>query len=344
MSQAERLLRACRREPVDKTPVWLMRQAGRYMKEYWTFRDQYNFLDMVKIPEVAAQITMQPVNAYDLDAAIIFQDLLPILEPMGLELEYAKGVGPVIHNPIRSEADVDALRIQPAEEVMGFSRDAIQHTLELLEGRIPLIGFAGAPFTLACYAIEGGSSRNYTFAKGMMYGEPLVWHRLMEKLSGAIADLLLLQVNAGAQVVQIFDSWIGALSPADYREYVLPHTRRAIEMVKAGCDVPVIHFGTGTAGILSLLKEAGGDVIGVDWRADLAEAWDGLGDEVGVQGNLDPVILFAPWQEIEKQTARILDSVKGRNGHIFNLGHGILQQTPVEHVRQLVDFVHGYTE
>ncbi|MCZ6635755.1 MAG: uroporphyrinogen decarboxylase [bacterium] len=344
MSQSERLLQACRREPVDKTPVWLMRQAGRYMKEYWTFRDQYDFLDMVKTPEVAAQITMQPVNAYDVDAAIIFQDLLPILEPMGLELEYAKGVGPVIHNPIRSKADVDALRIQPAEEAMGFSRDAIQLTLELLEGRIPLIGFAGAPFTLACYAIEGGASRSYTFAKGLMYGEPLVWHRLMEKLSGAVADLLLLQVNAGAQVAQVFDSWIGALSPADYREYVLPHTRRAIEMVKAKSDVPVIHFGTGTAGILSLLKEAGGDVIGVDWRVDLAEAWDGLGDDVGVQGNLDPVILFAPWQEIEKQTARILDSVKGRNGHIFNLGHGILQQTPVEHVRQLVDFVHSYTE
>ena len=340
---AHRLLKACKREVVDKTPVWLMRQAGRYMKEYWTFRDKYGFLEMVKIPEVAAQITMQPVNAYDLDAAIIFQDLLPILEPMGLELEYRKGEGPVFLNPIRSATDVDALKPCEAESTMDFTRGAIQETLSLLDGRMPLIGFAGAPFTLACYAIEGGSSRSYTIAKSMMYGETKVWHRLMEKMSKAITEYLLLQVDAGVHVVQVFDSWVGALSPSDYREFVLPHTKEAIQAVKAQTDIPLIHFGTGTAGFLPLLKEAGGDVIGVDWRYDLATAWDQLGDDVGVQGNLDPVVLFSPFEEVKRQTARILDSVKDRPGHIFNLGHGILQHTPVENVRQLVVFVHSYT-
>ena len=328
---SDRLLKACRRKPVDATPVWLMRQAGRYMKEYWTYRDKYSFLEMVKTPEVATAITMQPVNAYDLDAAIIFQDLLPILEPMGLDLDYVKDKGPVIGNPVRTIADIEALTLKPAEEAMPFACEAIKTTLRELDGRIPLIGFAGAPFTLACYAIEGGGSRNYEISKGL------------DLVAQAIGDYLIAQANAGAQVLQVFDSWVGALSPADYRKFVLPHTQKAIAIVTEKVDVPLIHFGTGTAGTLELLKEAGGDVIGVDWRIDLDVAWARLGDDVGVQGNLDPVVLFAPFDEVKRQAARVLDSVKGKPGHIFNLGHGILQHTPVDNVRQLVDFVHEYT-
>lgn len=341
---SDRFLKACRKEPVDATPVWFMRQAGRYMKAYWTYRNRYDFLDMVKTPEVAAAITLQPVNAYDVDAAIIFQDLLPILEAMGLELDYVKGAGPVIHNPIRTRADIDALTVKPAEEAMPYTGDAIRTTIAELEGRVPLIGFAGAPFTLVCYAIEGGSSRNYEIAKGLMYGDPNQWHRLMDLMASAIADSLLAQANAGAQALQVFDSWVGALSPADYREYALPHSQKTIALVKQNTDVPLIHFGTGTAGLLDLLKEAGGEVIGVDWRVDLDVAWNRLGTEVGVQGNLDPVVLFAPFEEVEQQARRVLDSVQGRRGHIFNLGHGILPRTPVENVRKLIDFVHEYTK
>ncbi len=340
----DRFLKACRREAVDATPVWFMRQAGRYMKAYWTYRDRYDFLDMVKTPEIAAAITMQPVNAYNVDAAIIFQDLLPILEPMGLQLDYVKGEGPVIHNPIRTVADIDALTLKPAQEAMSYTGDAIRMTAAELNGRLPLIGFAGAPFTLVCYAIEGGASRNYEIAKGLMYGEPKQWHRLMDLIATAIGDSLVSQVKAGARAVQVFDSWVGALSPADYREYALPHSQKAIAIAKEKADAPLIHFGTGTAGILELLKEAGGDIIGVDWRVDLDVAWNRLGDDVGVQGNLDPVALFAPLEEVKRQTTRILNSVKGRRGHIFNLGHGILPRTPVKNVRKLIDFVHDYTE
>ncbi|MDA0745005.1 MAG: uroporphyrinogen decarboxylase [bacterium] len=344
MSQSNRFLQACRREHVDRTPVWLMRQAGRYMAEYRALKEKYSFLEMVKTPELAAEVTMQPVNAYAVDAAIIFQDILPILEPMGLHLEYVKGEGPVIHNPVRSAADVDALQVRPAAEALAFAGEAIRQVRQELAGKVPLIGFSGAPFTLVCYAIEGGASRNYTIAKGLMYGQPDVWKKLMEKMSAAVADYLKLQAASGAQVLQVFDSWVGALSPADYETYVLPYTRQAIEAVKdAFADIPLIHFGTGTGGMLHLMKAAGGDVIGVDWREDLAQAWDGLGNGVAVQGNLDPVILFAPVEEIRKQAARILDSVRGRPGHIFNLGHGILQHTPVDHVAALVDFVHEYT-
>ena len=343
MSQADRFLRACAKQDVDRTPVWLMRQAGRYMAEYRALKDRYDFLEMVKTPDLATQVTLQPVEAYDLDAAIIFQDILPVLESMGLELEYVKGEGPVIHNPVRTSSAVEALQVHPAEEVMGFTVDAIKQTRVALNDRIPLIGFGGAPFTLACYAIEGGSSRNYINAKGMMYGAPELWHRLMTKVSEAVAGYLAAQASAGAQALQLFDSWVGALSPADYETYVLPHSQSVIDMVKAEFDLPFIHFGTGTSGMLPQIKAAGGDVIGVDWRIDMAKAWQILGDDVAVQGNLDPVILFAPEGEIKRQAARVLDSVKGRPGHIFNLGHGILQHTPVEHVSALVDFVHDYT-
>ncbi len=343
MSRSDRFLRACRREAVDRTPVWLMRQAGRYMADYRRLREQYGILEIIKAPDLAAEVTLQPVQAFGVDAAIIFADILPVLEPMGLQLEYAKGEGPVIHNPVRTEADVERLTVRPAQEELGFTLQAIRQVRERLDGEVPLIGFSGAPFTLVSYAVEGGASRNYTTVKGLMYGQPSVWHRLMEKMARAVGDYLQAQAEAGAQALQLFDSWAGALSPADYREYVLPHSQRAIESVKSRAEIPVIHFGTATSGMLPLLKEAGGDVIGVDWRIDLAEAWERLGEEVAVQGNLDPAILFAPVPEIQKQAARILDGVRGRPGHVFNLGHGVLQYTPVEHVGALIDFVHEYT-
>ena len=342
MSRADRFLKTCRREAVDATPVWLMRQAGRYMPEYRKLKERHAFLEMVKTPEIATKITLQPVNAFNVDAAIIFQDILPLLEPMGLELEYIGGAGPVIHNPVRTAADVEALTVRPAADAMDFAAAAIREARRALDERVPLIGFSGAPFTLVCYAVEGGASRDYRIAKALMYEHPETWRRLMEKMSAAVGDYLRVQAAAGAQALQLFDSWAGALSPADYAEYVLPHTRRAIQMVADTCDVPVIHFGTGTSGILPLLKRAGGDVIGVDWRIELDEAWDRLGADVAVQGNLDPTVLFAPVPVIERRAARILDSVRGRPGHIFNLGHGILQHTPVEHVAALVDFVHAY--
>ncbi len=344
MSQAERLLRACRRETVDATPIWLMRQAGRYMPEYRALREKYSILELIKTPDLATEITLQPINAFDLDAAIIFADILPILEGMGLELDFVKGEGPIIRNPVRTAADVETLVMRPAEETVGFTLQAIKQVKNELAGRIPLIGFSGAPFTLASYAIEGGASRNYLTTKSLMYQQPNVWHSLLEKLAGVVGDYLRRQAVAGAQVLQLFDSWVGTLSPADYQEYVLPHSKRTIEIAKSNHDLPLIHFGTGTCGILSLLKQAGGDVIGVDWRVDLAQIWPQLGDEVAIQGNLDPVLLFAPIPEIRKQAARILDRVRGKPGHIFNLGHGILQRTPVGHVAALVDFVHEYTQ
>ncbi|MEW5959073.1 MAG: uroporphyrinogen decarboxylase [Chloroflexota bacterium] len=344
MSPAERFLRACRREPVDATPIWLMRQAGRYMAEYRALRERYSILELIKTPDLAAEVTLQPIKAFNLDAAIIFADILPVLEGMGLRLEFVKGDGPLIHNPLRTAADVEALVVRPPEETLGYTLAAIRQVRQELDGRVALIGFSGAPFTLASYAIEGGSSKNYIKAKSLMYEQPRVWHCLMEKLAAAVGDYLRAQVAAGAQVVQLFDSWVGALSPADYRAYVWPYVKRVIELAKSEHNVPLINFGTGTSGMLPLFKSAGGDVIGVDWRIDLAAAWTQLGDDVAVQGNLDPVVLFASIPEIKRQAARILDSVRGKPGHIFNLGHGILQHTPVEHVAALIDFVHEYTQ
>jgi uroporphyrinogen decarboxylase len=343
MSQADRFLRACRRETVDATPVWLMRQAGRYMEEYRALRNQYSILEIIKTPDLATQVTLQPIKAFNVDAAIIFADILPILEGMGLHLEFVKGDGPVIHNPLRTAADIEALTTPPAEEALYFTLQAIKQVKAELAGKVPLIGFSGAPFTLASYAIEGETSRNYITTKSLMYEKPKAWHMLMDKLAASVGNYLRAQAEAGADALQLFDSWVGALSPADYREFVLPYVRRTIEIAKSQHDTPLIHFSTGTAGMLPLLKEAGGDVIGVDWRIDLAEASAQLGPDVAIQGNLDPVVLFAPIPELKRQTARILDSIKGRQGHIFNLGHGILQHTPVEHVAVLVDFVHEYT-
>jgi uroporphyrinogen decarboxylase len=338
-----RFLKACRRQPADATPIWLMRQAGRYMAEYRELRKSYGILDIIKTPALACEVTMQPIQAFDLDAAIIFADILPPLEGMGLSLEFVKGEGPVIHNPIRTAADVDALQVPPPEESLPYTLEAIRLVREELDGRgIPLIGFSGAPFTLAAYAIEGGSSRNFQHAKGLMMGEPAAWHRLMEKMSQVVGYYLRAQAEAGAQVLQLFDSWVGALSPTDYRELVMPYSRQAIELTRSA-DVPIIHFGTDTNGMLELIRDAGGDVIGVDWRIDLDEAWRRLGPSVAIQGNLDPIALFAPWPELKRRAQLVLDLAARRPGHIFNLGHGILPQTPVDNVRRLVDFVHEYT-
>lgn len=337
-------LAACARQPTPHTPVWLMRQAGRYMPEYRAVKERFaSMLGMVKDPAVATEITLQPVNAFALDAAIIFADILTLLEGMGFQLEFVKGHGPVIHNPITHPDQIDQLTRPAPEESVGYTLEAIRLTQRALSGRIPLIGFSGAPFTLACYAIEGGASREFIKAKTLMYTEPAAWHRLMDRLATAVGHYLAAQVRAGADALQLFDSWVGALSPADYREFVLPHSAKALALARAGGRVPLIHFGTGTTGILPLIKEAGGDVIGVDWRTDLAEAWDRLGPEVAVQGNLDPAILFSTPAEIRRQAARILDGVRGRPGHIFNLGHGIMEHTPVDNVRALVDFVYEYS-
>jgi uroporphyrinogen decarboxylase len=335
----DRFLKACRREPVDCTPVWLMRQAGRYLAEYRSLREKYPILEIVKTPELAVEVTLQPINAFDLDAAIIFADILPPLEAMGLSLEFIRGEGPLIHDPLRSAADVAALHVPETRESLNFTLNAIRLARRELDGRVPLIGFSGAPFTLASYAIEGGASRNFALTKGFMYSQPDAWHELMDKLARLVGDYLKAQAEAGAQALQLFDSWVGALSPADYHHYVLPYSRRAIQTARSA-GVPVIHFSTGTAGMLELVKEAGGDVIGVDWRISLANAWQRLGDDVAIQGNLDPAALLAPRPELERQVNAVLAQANQRPGHIFNLGHGVLPQTPVEHVAWLVDFVH----
>ncbi|MBI3325812.1 MAG: uroporphyrinogen decarboxylase [Nitrospinae bacterium] len=337
--RADRFLKACQREPVDCTPVWFMRQAGRYMAEYRVLRQQYSLLTMCKTPELAAQVTLQPITRLPVDAAIIFTDLLIPVEPMGLTLEYLQGEGPVIHNPIRQISDVEALRVIDPEAELPFTLEAIRIVCRELDGKVPLIGFAGAPFTVASYLIEGGASRYYTQTKGLMYHEPKAWHTLLDKLAQVITAFLRAQIAAGARAVQLFDSWVGCLSPPDYRAYVLPHSRQVIEGLR-GVSAPVIHFGTGTATLLGPMREAGGSVIGVDWRIDLDDAWRRIGYDVGIQGNLDPVVLLGPLPEIDRRVDDILQRAEGRPGHIFNLGHGILPETPVEHVAAVAEMVH----
>jgi uroporphyrinogen decarboxylase len=330
-------MRACRGEPVPYTPVWLMRQAGRYMKEYREVRARHTFLEMCKKPEVAAEVTVYAAHRLNVDAAIIFADILLIIEPMGLDLEFAKGEGPVIHNPVRASEDVKRLREVEDVSSLSYVYDAIRLTRRELRPDLPLIGFCGAPFTLASYICEGGGSKNYINTKRLMYTDAGAWHALMSLISRALARYLNAQVEAGVQAVQLFDSWVGALSPDDYREFVLPHTREVIRQVKLG--VPVIHFGTGTAGLLELMKEAGGDVIGLDWRVRLDEAWARLGD-VSVMGNFDSIALFTTPDIIRQRAKAILDQAANRPGHVFNLGHGILPETPVENVVALVEAVH----
>lgn len=331
-------MRACRRDTVPHTPIWLMRQAGRYMREYRELRKRVGFLELCKTPSLAAEVTVTAAQRLGVDAAIIFADILLIVEPMGIELEFAKGEGPTIHNPVRSHGDV--VRLREIEQVgsLDYVFEAIRQTRRELPGGMPLIGFSGAPFTLASYIVEGGSSRNYVHTKSLMYNDRGAWDALMSLISRALVKYLNAQVAAGAQALQLFDSWVGSLSVDDYREYVLPHTRHVISNLTSG--VPIIHFGTGTASLLESMREAGGDVIGLDWRVRLDEAWHRIGHDLAVMGNLDPVALFAGEERIRAEAKKILDRAGGRPGHIFNLGHGILPETPVENVIALVDAVH----
>jgi uroporphyrinogen decarboxylase len=331
-------LAACRREPTSYTPVWLMRQAGRYMDEYRKLRAQHGFLDLCKKPDLATEITVTPVEKLGVDAAILFADILLILEPMGVGLEYSKGDGPVIHRPVRSGKDVDGLKEFDVESELEFVYQAVKKIRQELNGKVPLIGFAGAPFTLASYLIEGCGSRNYLNTKKLFYSAPEAWKRLMQRLAKIIGEYLNCQIAAGAQAVQIFDSWVGCLTPADYEQFVQPYTKAVIDAVAPG--VPVINFSTGTAGLLKNVHAAGGDVIGLDWRINLDEGWAAVGDHVAVQGNLDPVALYAQPEVISERVAEILRRAGGRPGHIFNLGHGVLPETPVDHVIAMVDAVH----
>ncbi len=333
-----RFLRAARREPVDTTPVWIMRQAGRYLPEYREVRDRVSMKELCRRPELAAEVTLSAQRVLGTDAAILFADLLPILEPMGLSLEYAKGEGPVIHNPIRSPEEVGRLRELTDVGEMGFVFEAVRLVRAELPADIPLIGFAGAPFTLASYAVEGGGSRHYVHTKKLMYNHPDAWNRLLGCLTNSLIRYVRAQIEAGCQAVQIFDSWAGCLCPRDYRQYVLPHTRRLIASLPP--DVPVINFWTGNPALLPLIREAGGHVIGLDWRLDLAEAWARLDYRVAVQGNLDPVVLYADLDTLRQRVKEVLDAAAGRPGHIFNLGHGVLPDVPHENVKALVALVH----
>ncbi len=308
------------------------------MREYREVRSKTTFLELCKTPSFAAEVTVTAAERLGVDAAIIFADILLILEPMGIDLEFAEGEGPVIHNPVRKAADVDRLRELEDPDALQFVYEAISQTRRALKPDIPLIGFSGAPFTLASYLIEGGGSKNYVHTKRLMYDDPGAWHAMLSLISRALPKYLNAQIEAGAQAVQLFDSWVGCLSVDDYRQFVLPHTRDVIHNVSPG--VPVLHFGTGTAALLESMREAGGDVIGLDWRVRLDDGWQRVGHDVGVMGNLDPVALFANQELLRTQAQRILDQAGGRNGHIFNLGHGILPETPVENVIALVEMVH----
>ena len=335
-------LRACRGLPVERTPVWLLRQAGRYMPEYRALRERHSLLELVRTPELAAQVTLQPVDAFGLDAAIVFSDILPPLVGMGLDLEFVKGDGPRIGNPISRPRDVDLLAARPAEETMAGTLEAIALVRAELETRgVPVIGFAGAPFTLASYAIEGGSSRDFSRTKAFMLSEPAAWKRLLGKLVTVQADYLLAQARAGAQALQVFDSWVGrALGREDFLRYVAPHNRELFAVV-ARSGVPVISFSLGTSAYLEDTAACGGDVVGLDWQLPLDEAWGRVGLDRPVQGNLDPAALLAPWRESRVPLDQRHHRAPGRPGHVFNVGHGLVPQTPVDNVKRLVEHVGG---
>ncbi|CAN5649092.1 uroporphyrinogen decarboxylase [soil metagenome] len=336
-----RFLQACRREPVDATPIWFMRQAGRYMAEYRELRKRYSLLEICAQPDLAVAVTLQPVDVIEVDAAILFSDLLVPFTPMGLDFDFVKGEGPSIERPLRSASDVDRLRDFEPREALGHVLETIRLLRRELEGRVPLIGFGGAPFTLAAYAIEGGPSTTYARTKAFMYSEPAAWHRLCERLATMMADYLAAQVEAGVQALQVFDSWAGALGRGDYREFALPHSRRIFESLAAR-GVPVIHFGVNTTAILRDIRDAGGDVIGLDWRQPLDEGWESIGYDRGVQGNLDPTLLLGPQDRLFAAADDVLRRAGGRPGHIFNLGHGVLPNTSLEQVQALARHVHAY--
>lgn len=337
---SSRFLDACRRRPTDVRPVWFMRQAGRYMKQYREIRAKHGLLEICKRPDLAAQVTLQPVEVLDVDAAIIFADLLLPVEPMGLKLQFVTGEGPAIDNPVRTSSDIDSLSISNTDD-LGYVGESIQQVVRALAGRVPVIGFVGAPFTLASYMIEGGPSRNYLRTKAMMYRDETLWRRLMGKLVDVLGSFAVLQVASGARAIQVFDSWVGALGPDDYVRYVAPYSRALIDRVRSS-GVPVIHFGTGCSGFFRELHAAGGDVMGVDWRINIDQAWMDISYRSAIQGNLDPAVLFAPLPELRARIHELLKRTGARPGHIFNLGHGILPETPVENVKAAVEIVREF--
>src|SRR5271154_260879 len=334
-------VRAAKAQPTERTPIWLMRQAGRYMPEYRAVRKQYSLIEICNKPEVAAQVTIEAAEILGVDAAIIFADLLLPLEVMGLPFHFSAGEGPKIEKPIRSPEDIAALRTDRAAD-LGYVSEAVKLVVKHFGGKLPVIGFCGAPFTLASYMIEGGGSRNYIFTKKMMYSAPAAWDELMKKLVAVTAEYSAEQVRAGADAIQVFDSWVGCLSVEDYRHYVLPHATDLVKRLQKTC-VPVIYFGTDSATLLPSMQETGAEVIGLDWRIPLDTGWQSLGLKGAVQGNLDPVLLFANWKEIQSRAEEILRRAAGRPGHIFNLGHGILPETPVENVKALCDYVREHS-
>jgi uroporphyrinogen decarboxylase len=335
-----RFVKACKLQPVDRTPVWFMRQAGRYMAEYRAVRKQYSLIEICKKPEIAAEVTITAAEALGVDAAIIFADLLLPLEVMGLPFHFSAGEGPVIEKPVRTKKDVGRLRTDRAGD-LGYVAEAVRRVCKHFGDRLPVIGFCGAPFTLASYMIEGGGSRNYVHTKKMMYSSP-AWRELLHKLVAVTSEYAAEQVRAGADVIQIFDSWVGCLSVEDYRRYVLPPTTDLVKALQK-IGTPVIYFGTDSATLLSSMRETGAEVIGLDWRIPLDEGWRSVGHDRAVQGNLDPVLLFADWKELKSRAQGILQRAAGRPGHIFNLGHGILPETPVENVKALAQFVREHS-
>lgn len=339
MSRQDRFLKACRKQDVDCTPIWLMRQAGRYLREYRDVRQSHSFLEMCKTPELAVEVTLQPIRRFDLDAAIIFSDILLPLECMGIGLEFSDGEGPVLHNPLRTAEDVERMRAIDPETDLSYVLKALEMARTELNGIVPLIGFAGAPFTLASYAIEGGGSRNYIETKKMMYTEPASFHLLMEKLTDMVIAYLNAQVRHGAQAVQVFDSWVGTLSSTDYETFVLPHMKRLLASLEP--SAPHIHFALGVSHMLKLVGSAGADVVGIDWRTPLDEAWKKMGLKKAVQGNLDPALLFGSSQHLVASVHDILERAGNRNGHVFNLGHGIFPATPIDNVSLLIESVHS---
>lgn len=343
-------LRAARREATESTPIWMMRQAGRYMPEYRAIREKHGFLEMCGNPDLAVEVTLQPVDLVGVDAAILFSDILVVFPGMGLDLEFKSGVGPIINNPVRSAADVAKLGVSDPVEDTGYVMEAIKILRGELVDKVPLIGFAGAPFTLASYAIEGRGTRDYENCKALMWSDPVAWDSLMNKFTDTVSAYLCAQIDAGAQTVQLFDSWVGYVAPRDYERFVLPYSKRVLAEVKAHGDkvvpdggVPVIHFANGATSMIDLVQQAGGDIVGVDWRLDMAKAVEQISPQFGIQGNIDPVALFAPDEEIERQVVGILEAVGTRPGHIFNLGHGIHKTSDPEKARTLVRLVHEHS-
>jgi uroporphyrinogen decarboxylase len=333
------LVRAARREPVERTPVWFMRQAGRSLPEYREVRERWDLFDIVRQPELCAEVTLQPVRRHDVDAAVMFADIMFPVIGMGVDVELVENVGPVVARPIESAADVERLDVPQPEESCPFVLDSVRLVRSALRDDQAVIGFCGGPFTVAGYLVEGKPTREFVKVKSMMYREPAVWHALMEKLADAFAKYVAGKVRSGADVIQVFDSWVGALSPADYREFVQPYSARIL----AAVHVPTIHFGTGTATLLAAMRDAGGDVIGLDWRIPLDEGWETVGHDRGVQGNLDPAVLLGPWERVERAAADVLERAGGRPGHIFNLGHGVLPATDPADLSRLVGLVKDAT-